>query len=153
MKTVFIAILLAVLTVSNALAGSLGVRVGGTTIHSGYQSEVYGRFEGGKYMMAEVSWGVGYLDGYIVKGVPVTDHQQYPFNGVLGIRVPLGNAAVYAAGGGSFIPSEYRVPYGSPVFQAGVEIPLSSRVYISADYRHQFNDPTNFWFGGLGSRF
>jgi len=148
--TCFVSIALFTL-VDYSFAASTGIRLGATTVQEGMQWEVFAR-PSKEYVMGEFSFGVGKFD-YVINGIPATDVKQYPFSAVLGVQIPSESIKPYAAVGVSLLFNELKKTYGSPVIQTGLEIPITKKASITFDYRHQFNQPTNYWLGGVGIKF
>ena len=145
-------VMLLIATGAYANSGSYGTRFGNVTEHDGVQYEVYARVNPNESMMFEASIGQGRLD-YVIDGIPVTDVNQTPINGVLAFKLPSKSFTPYVGAGASVIFSEYRKTFGSPIIQAGFELPIFEKSYLLFDYRHQFNQKTKYWFGGVGVKF
>lgn len=138
------------ISISFAFANSSGTRFGAVTNHDGIQMEVYAR-PTKQHILADISLGYGKVD-YLSNGIK-RELNQMPLSAVLAFRLPSDWITAYAGAGGSVLFVQDKKTFGSPIIQAGLEIPIINNKYLSFDYRHQFNQIANYWFGGIGVKF
>jgi len=142
----------ATVAVACASSGSIGTRLGAATVRDGILYELYVRSDLSNIMMLELSLGHGKLD-YVINDIPVQEVNQIPINGLLAFRLPSDSLTLYVGSGVSVVYLDQIKTFGSPIIQTGIELPVFQKTYISVDYRHQFNQATNYWFGGVGVKY
>jgi hypothetical protein len=129
---------------------SLGVRAGAELGQSGNFTEIFGDL----YLNRLVSIGatVGYMN--------IDSHHKHifrrdesmPITALFKVHAPTPTLKPYAGLGQALIFHDKRGTKGSVVGLVGLNIPIG-KIFLNAEYRHQFDDELNFLAGGVGVSF
>lgn len=154
MKRTVIALLVLLSLATSAVAAdtfSAGLRAGAAAGQSSIFTEVFGDL----HLNAIVSVGV-------TLAYTVVDHkfatsvkrdEALPVSALLKLRAPLPILKPYVGVGEAVVFHDKRGIKGTAIAVAGAELSVLPLVFLSAEYRRQFDDKLDFISGGVGVRF